>query len=131
MNPVLAIVARHVELSEAARAAIVREMNEAMQPAAVGFAPAVQVSMRAAVDEEDSVLSTEQAAQLVGVSRPFLAKLIDTGVIELHQRVGKQRRVLRSAVMRWQANERARQLKALKRLGEDLDSEIFGKPARA
>jgi len=59
------------------------------------------------------------------VSRPFMAKLIDTGAVALHQKVGNQRRVLRSAVLRWRADERSRQAKALKRLGEGLDEEIF------
>lgn len=54
-----------------------------------------------------------------------MAKLIDTGAVELHQMVGKQRRVLRSAVLRWQEAERVRQAKALKRLANRLDEEIF------
>ena len=76
------------------------------------------------VREADPVLTTEQAAQVVGVSRPFMAKLIDTGAVELHHKVGNQRRVLRSAVLRWRTDERSRQAKALKRLAEDLDEEI-------
>lgn len=73
----------------------------------------------------DPVLTTEQAAQLAGVSRPFMAKLIDSGAVALHQKVGNRRRVLRSAVARWQEAERKRQAQSLKRLAEDLDGEIF------
>ncbi len=62
---------------------------------------------------------------MVGVSRAFMAKLIDSGAVELHQKVGNQRRVLRSVVARWQAAERSRQAKSLKRLAGDLDEEIF------
>src|SRR3546814_8339619 len=54
-----------------------------------------------------------------------MAKLIDSGVVEQHQKVGNQRRVLRSAVTRWQEAERSRQAKALQRLSKDLDEEIF------
>jgi len=73
----------------------------------------------------DPVLTTEQAARLVGVSRPFMAKRIDSGAVELHQKVGNQRRVRRSAVIRWQAAERSRQAKSLERLAVELDKEIF------
>jgi excisionase family DNA binding protein len=72
------------------------------------------------------VLTTEQAARLLGVSRPFVVRLIDSGSIALHQRVGNQRRVLGSAVLAWQSSERSRQAKALKQLAGDLDDEIFG-----
>lgn len=54
-----------------------------------------------------------------------MVKLIDSGVVELHHKVGNQRRVLRSAVASWQAGERTRQAKVLKRLSNDLDEEIF------
>jgi excisionase family DNA binding protein len=73
----------------------------------------------------DPVLTTEQAARLAGVSRPYMAHLIDTGAVALHKMVGKQRRVLRSAVSDWQQAERTRQAKSLKRLARDLDEEIF------
>ena len=78
-----------------------------------------------ATSTDDSVLTTEQAAQLVNVSRPYMVKLIDSGAVQLHQKVGKQRRVLRSAVLQWQHAERIKQTKALQRLSEDLDEEIF------
>ena len=54
-----------------------------------------------------------------------MANLIDSGAVELHQKVGNQRRVLRSAVVRWRADEQSRQAKSLKRLAKDLDEEIF------
>lgn len=57
--------------------------------------------------DPDPVLTTEQAARLVGVSRPFMVKLIDSGAVELHMMAGNRRRVRRSAVTRWHAAERA------------------------
>lgn len=46
------------------------------------------------------MLTTEQAAQLVGVSRPYMVKLLDSGAVELHMMAGNRRRVRRSAVTR-------------------------------
>lgn len=128
VGPVVSIVRRHVKLSKKADAAITSELAEMLNNVfvelqATGHEATAQQA--ASNREDDQVLTTEQAAQLAGVSRPYMAKLIDTGAVALHQMVGNQRRVLRSAVTRWQAAERTRQAKALKRLAEDLDEEIF------
>ena len=73
----------------------------------------------------DPVISAQQAADLVGVSRPYLEARIDAGEIALHQQVAKQRRLLKSAVLAWHRREQARRRRALGRLGADIDSEIF------
>ena len=117
----LTIIGRHVRLTPATRVALQRDLSDALQGAEVALA--ARSSDSAA---EDEVLTTEQAAQLLGVSRPFVVRLIDSGAIALHQRVGNQRRVLSSAVLAWQSAERSRQAKALKQLAGDLDDEIFG-----
>ena len=111
-------------MSAAAKVALEQDLAETLQRAAVQLSTAPQTG-REVDDEQDDVLSTEQAAKLLGVSRPFVVKLIDSGVLEMHQRVGNQRRVLKSAALSWRADERARQAKALKRLADDLDGEIF------
>jgi len=46
----------------------------------------------------DAVLGTQDAADLVGMSRPYIVARIEAGDIPLHQQVGNQRRVLKSAV---------------------------------
>ena len=121
VGPVVSIVRRHVKLSKKADAAITSELAEMLNSVFVEL----QITEQASAHQDDQVLTTEQAAQLASVSRPYMVKLIDTGEVALHQMVGNQRRVLRSAVTRWQAAERTRQAKALKRLAEDLDEEIF------
>jgi excisionase family DNA binding protein len=77
-----------------------------------------------AKEAADPVLTTQEAADLAGVSRPFMAARIDAGDIPLHQQVGNQRRVLRSSVLTWQARERDKRRDALKRLGQSLDEEM-------
>jgi excisionase family DNA binding protein len=72
----------------------------------------------------DPVLTTQEAADLAGVSRPFMVARIDAGDIPLHQQVGNQRRVLRSSVLKWQERERGKRRAALKRLGQSLDEEM-------
>lgn len=74
----------------------------------------------------DSVISTQQAVDLVGVSRPYIVARIEAGDIPLHQQVGNQRRVLQSSVLAWHKREQARRRKALNQLGLHLDAEIFG-----
>lgn len=73
----------------------------------------------------DQVLTTHAAADLAGVSRPYIVARIEAGDIPLHQQAGNQRRVRRSYVLAWHRQEQARRRKAISQLGADLDSEIF------
>lgn len=67
-------------------------------------------------------LSTQQAADLLGVSRPHVVKLLDSDEIP-HTKVGKHRRVLLADVLTYrdrQAGRRINALDELARLSEDL-----------
>jgi excisionase family DNA binding protein len=75
----------------------------------------------------DTVLSTQDAADLVGVSRPYIVARIEAGDIPLHQQVGNQRRVLKSSVEAWHRREQTRRRRALGQLGAELDEEIFSR----
>ncbi|WP_235002200.1 helix-turn-helix domain-containing protein [Rhizobacter sp. OV335] len=123
----ISIIGRHVRLTPATRMALQRDLSDALQGAGAELSASTSTTGESATRPDD-VLTTEQAAKLLGVSRPFVVRLIDGGAIALHQRVGNQRRVLRSNVLAWQSAERLRQAKALKRLAGDLDDEIFGAP---
>jgi excisionase family DNA binding protein len=67
-------------------------------------------------------LTTQQAADLLGVSRPHLIKLLDEGQIE-YRLVGTHRRVLAASLQLYQAESAAKQRQAvdeLAKLTEDL-----------
>lgn len=76
------------------------------------------------VPEGDVVLTTQEAADLVGVSRPHLVARVDEGAIPLFSMAGTQRRVLRSAVLAWKARSLEQQALARRSLADDLDEEL-------
>jgi excisionase family DNA binding protein len=119
VQPLMEIVSRHVSLSRSALAGLRKDLLLAL-----GNPPQVStVAEPAALATE--VLSTEEAAQLVGVSRPYLVKQIELGRIPLHQKVGNQRRLLKRDVLAWQTRERRSQSAAFTKLAGELDTELF------
>ncbi|MBL0391101.1 excisionase family DNA-binding protein [Ramlibacter monticola] len=122
IDQLIAVLRRHARLTPNAARAIQDDFTKLFQ------APRILVRTntptRNAVAAADTVLSTQAAADLIGVSRPYLVARIDAGDIPLHQQVGKQRRVLKSAVLAWHRREQTRRRKALGQLGAHLDREI-------
>jgi excisionase family DNA binding protein len=71
---------------------------------------------------DDTELTTEEAAKLLFVSRPYLVKLLDTNIIPLAQvTVGGQRRVRKEDVLRYKALLRFRQENAMRELAKATD----------
>jgi excisionase family DNA binding protein len=68
----------------------------------------------------DAELTTQQAANLLRVSRPFLIKLLDQEKLP-HRRVGAHRRLLARDVVRYAAVERARREHVLQELAEETE----------
>jgi len=122
IDPLVEVVRRHVKLTPHTTRLIKGEFAQLFRSATISG------STRKATSAEppaDAVLTTQQAADLVSVSRPYIVARIEAGDIALHQQVGNQRRVLQSAVLTWHRREQTRRRKALSQLGADLDSEIF------
>jgi len=65
---------------------------------------------RFVLDPESSELTTKQAAELLGVSRPFLIGILESGAIP-HRKIGRHRRVRMKDVLAYkktmQVNRRA------------------------
>jgi excisionase family DNA binding protein len=123
VDPLLDVVRRHVHLTPSLAKVIKGDFMRLFQNPALAPAPATAKPEPTA--DTDPVISTQEAADLVGVSRPYLVARIEAGDIPLHQQVGNQRRVLKSAVLAWHRREQTRRRRALGQLGADLDSEIF------
>jgi excisionase family DNA binding protein len=63
-------------------------------------------------------LTTQQAATVLGVSRPFIIKLIDEGELA-YRRVGSHRRITLEEVMAYQERTKVKRFAALEALVED------------
>lgn len=120
-DPLLAAVMRRVQLAPGVARSLKDDFRRLLDAQLLRPVPAGARTGEA----EDPVLSTQEAAGLAGVSRPFLVARIDAGDIPLHLMAGNQRRVLRSAVLAWKKQFRQGQLRALGKLGAELDEEIF------
>jgi excisionase family DNA binding protein len=68
------------------------------------------------VIEDDESMTTQEAADVLNVSRPYLVKLLETGQIPQLPKVGRHRRVARAAVLKHKRNRDAQRELALKEL---------------
>ena len=78
--------------------------------------------MRRAPRPTESEITTQQAADLLNVSRPYLVGLIDKGVLPARM-VGNQRRLPLKDVLAYKAHNRATHLGALREMTE-IDQEL-------
>ena len=64
-------------------------------------------------------ISTQQAAELLNVSRPYLVKLVESGTLP-HRKVGPRRRLHLEDVLTYRAGLDAQRQAALQALADDL-----------
>lgn len=105
-----------VSLADADVASFERELAEKLAGSLTRTTAILLAGKEVRVSEDDPLLTTQQAADLLGVSRPHLVKLLDSAAIQAAPRAGNQRRVHRSAIARYRrTNAKARE-KALSKL---------------
>ena len=78
------------------------------------------------VIEDDDAITTQEAADLLNVSRPYLVKLLEMGKIPQLQKVGRHRRVARAAVLKYKRTRDAQRDSALKELAALSQSHQLG-----
>lgn len=105
--------------------AMTLQINGVAVPAGSYLSKVVQVSLRlmaeghaVAVMPVDDEIGTQEAADLLRVSRPYLVKLLDSKAIP-SRKVGVQRRVKTQDVLAYKAKEKAARIKVLKELAAE------------
>lgn len=70
---------------------------------------------------EDTVLTTQQAAEILGCSRPYLIKILEEGKLK-YTLIGKHRRILLSDLLEYRKSQKIKQKKILQEI-MDFDEE--------
>jgi len=83
---------------------------------------AMQQGLAVTVAPLTQTLTTQQAADLLGVSRPTLVKLLDEGAVPF-ERTGTHRRILLRNLLDYRERRRAQQYAALEATAVSLDDE--------
>ncbi len=72
--------------------------------------------------EEDEEVSTEEAAEFLRVSRPFLIKQLEAGEIPFHK-VGTHRRILMADLLEYKRMRKARTQEILRQMREEAEDQ--------
>lgn len=98
------------------------ELPGTVYSALVQVVEALAAGKAVTVSPQEPQLTTQQAADLLGVSRPTVVRMIESGELAA-ERNGTRRRVLLSDVLAYRERRRARQYAMLAATAVDLDDE--------
>ena len=100
------------------------EMPEGLKRLLLDLLTQIARNEPVAIMPQEAQLTTKEAADLLGVSRPHLVKLLEQGEIPF-TRVGKHRRVLLKDVLRYQERAREEALNNLQRQAQELGFDYY------
>ncbi|MFV2143813.1 MULTISPECIES: helix-turn-helix domain-containing protein [Isoptericola] len=98
------------------------ELPASMYPILLQVVEAMRAGRAVTVAPHSTTLTTQQAADLLGVSRPTVVRLIDTGQLAA-ERPGTRRKVLLSDVLDYRESRRQSQYDMLAATAVDIDDE--------
>jgi len=98
-----------IELPETVYSLLMNILNAMRQGSAVSLIPVTQD------------LTTQEAAELLGVSRPYFVKLLEAGELTFHS-TGTHRRVYLNDLMAYKQQRDERRRKALNEMGAEADA---------
>jgi excisionase family DNA binding protein len=98
-----------------------REIPEALRDLLLRGVSELRRGNRVSLLSFGRLLTTQQAAELLGMSRPFLVKLLERGDIP-YEMVGTHRRIVLEDVLRYRRERSGRRRLALRELLQDADS---------
>ncbi|MGV9615955.1 helix-turn-helix domain-containing protein [Nocardia xishanensis] len=98
------------------------EVPESVHRVLVQVVAALREGKAVTVAPQSMTLTTQQAADLLGVSRPTVVRLIDANEIPA-ERTGSRRRVLLTDVLAYRDERRRRQYEALAASSVELDDD--------
>jgi len=86
--------------------------------ALVQVATAMAHGQGVTVIPQNALLTTQEAAELLGISRPTLVRLLEEGAIAYEQR-GRHRRIMLADLLAYQASMRRERREALDRMAQE------------
>jgi excisionase family DNA binding protein len=98
------------------------EVPEGLHMVLLQVVEALQTGHAVTIAPQSSKLTTQQAADLLGVSRPTVVRLIDQGELP-SERIGSRRKVLLRELLDYRERRRQRQYDAIAATGVELDAE--------
>jgi excisionase family DNA binding protein len=98
------------------------ELPEAVHQALMKVVAALYAGRAVTIAPQSMTLTTQQAADLLGVSRPTIVRLINDNVLPA-ERIGNRHRLLLDDVLAYREARRKRQYEALAASAIDFDSD--------